>query len=46
MPNYCWIFFRWIIVDIRYLLGCGYKWNAAEEEKEDPSASGGLPGAS
>jgi hypothetical protein len=32
--------------DVRYLLGCRYKWNAAEEEKEDPSASGGLPGAS
>jgi hypothetical protein len=33
-------------LDVRYLLGCGYKWNAAEEAKEDPSASGGLPGAS
>jgi hypothetical protein len=33
-------------LDVRYLLGCGYKWNAAEEEKEDPSASCGLPGAS
>jgi hypothetical protein len=32
--------------DVRYLLGCGYKWNAAEKEKEDPSASSGLPGAS
>jgi hypothetical protein len=33
-------------LDVRYLLGCGYKWNAAEEAKEDPSASGGLPGTS
>jgi hypothetical protein len=33
-------------LDVRYHLGCGYKWNAPEEEKEDPSASGSLPGAS
>jgi hypothetical protein len=38
-----------LLLDIRYLLGCGYEWNAANEEEEeaaDPSASGGLPGAS
>ena len=33
-------------LDVRYLLGCGYEWNAAEEATEDPSASGGLQGAS
>jgi len=33
-------------LDIRYLLGCGYEWKAAEEATEDPSASGGLVGAS
>jgi len=33
-------------LDIRYLLGCGYEWKAAEEATEDPSASGGLEGAS
>ena len=33
-------------LDVRYLLGCGYEWNAAEEATEDPSASGGLQAAS
>jgi hypothetical protein len=33
-------------LDVRYLLGLGYKWNSAEEATEDPTASGGLQGAS
>jgi hypothetical protein len=38
-----------LLLDIRYLFGCGYEWNASnekEEEAADPSASGSLPGAS